>query len=308
MGTMRWSPEDWDKYVKATSSKSASEIFSGKLEKDLDPKHIKIRESCDSDRNPQSTPIIVAVDDTGSMGFLAELLIRKGLGTLIEEIYDRKPVSDPHLMLMAVGDAWCDRAPLQVTQFETDIRLASQLSRFYIEGGGGGNQFESYNLPWYFAATRTRCDSFLKRGKRGYLFTVGDEPPPPALLKEHIKKILGDSAQHDMKTRDVLGMASRTWDIYHIMIEEGSYFRACPDATRSEWRDLLGQKAIGLADHRELCELIVSTIEVAEGRDLDEVVGGWSSTVGKVVRNSLVALAGSAGSGTARGGSGITRL
>ncbi|MBK9144988.1 MAG: hypothetical protein IPM23_21045 [Candidatus Melainabacteria bacterium] len=303
MGTMRWSPEDWDKYVKTTSGKSASEIFSLKLEKDLDPKHIKIRESCDSDLNPQSTPIIVAVDDTGSMGFLAELLIRRGLGTLIEAIYDRKPVSDPHLMLMAVGDAWCDRAPLQVTQFETDIRLASQLSRFYIEGGGGGNQFESYNLPWYFAATRTRCDSILKRGKRGYLFTVGDEPPPPALLREHVEKVLGDSAQHDMNSRDVLSMASRTWDIYHIMIEEGSYFRSRPAETRSLWRDLLGQKAIGLADHRELCEVIVSTIEVAEGRDLDEVVGGWSSTVGRVVRNSLVALA-----GTARGGSGITRL
>ncbi|MBZ0186346.1 MAG: hypothetical protein K8F91_08875, partial [Candidatus Obscuribacterales bacterium] len=182
MGTARWSPEQWADYVRKRKDIRACDLFSRSMDDDLDPAKMTIRESCDSNMNPLSTPIIVAVDNTGSMGFLAEHLIRKGLGVLIEEIYERKPVSDPHLMCMAVGDAWCDRAPLQATQFEADIRLADQLSKFFIEGGGGGNRFESYNLPWYFAATRTRCDSYLKRNKKGYLFTVGDEPPPPSLL------------------------------------------------------------------------------------------------------------------------------
>src|SRR5262245_17675304 len=137
MGTARWSPDEWDKYVAKTSTKSAREIFSSKLDDDLNPLNFKIRESCDSDANPLSTPIIVAVDNTGSMGMLAENLIRRGLGVLLEEIYDRKPVTDPHVMCMALGDAWCDRAPLQATQFEADLRLAEQLSKFWIEGGGG---------------------------------------------------------------------------------------------------------------------------------------------------------------------------
>ncbi|MCA9814468.1 MAG: hypothetical protein R3C24_02325 [Cyanobacteriota/Melainabacteria group bacterium] len=294
MGTTRWCPEDWARYVDKTSHKSRSEIFKHNLERDLDPRYIKIRESCDSEANPKSTPIIVAVDQTGSMGFLAEVLIRKGLGVLIEEIYNREPVSDPHIMLMAVGDAWCDRAPLQVTQFESDIRLASQLSKFFIEGGGGGNAYESYNLPWYFAATRTRCDAIKKRGKRGYLFTVGDEPPPPVLKKDHVKKFLGSSSglQKDMSTRELLELTGRDWDIYHIMIEEGSYFRHSGEKARAAWRDLLGQKAIGLADHKDLAELIVSTISVAEGSDLDSAVRGWSSSTALTIKRALLPYAG----------------
>jgi hypothetical protein len=90
----------------------------------LNPAKIKMRESRDSDDNLPSTPIIVGIDVTGSMGVLAETLVKRGLKPLFEEILDRKPVTDPHVMAMAIGDAWCDRAPLQVTQFEADISVA----------------------------------------------------------------------------------------------------------------------------------------------------------------------------------------
>lgn len=288
MGTSRWSPDDWDAYIDRGASRSAAEIFAAStLNKELDPLNIRIRESCDSVLNPLSTPIIVAVDDTGSMGVLAEVLIRQGLGTLIEEIYNRKPVTDPHVMCMAVGDAWCDRAPLQVTQFETDIRLADQLSKFFIERGGGGNSFESYNLPWYFAATRTKCDAILKRKKKGYLFTVGDEPPPPVLLAKHAKKFLDDSLQRDIPTRDLYNMTAKTWEIFHIMIEEGSHYRSHPVDTKNAWQKILGQRAIPLSDHNNLAELIVSTIQVNEGADLASVASSWSGNTSLVVAKSL---------------------
>ncbi len=304
MGTARWSPEDWDDYVVTTASKSASEIFSHSLDDDLNPLKFGVRESCDSDLNPLSTPIIVAVDDTGSMGMLAENLIRRGLGVLLEEIYDRKPVTDPHVMCMALGDAWYDRAPLQATQFEADLRLADQLSKFWIEGGGGGNSCESYNLPWYFAAKRTKCDAFLKRKKKGYLFTVGDEPPPPTLVAEHVRRFLGDHAQHDMKSRDVLAMASKTWEVFHIMIEEGSYYSSRPRETKAAWTKLLGQRAMSLSDHEKLAELIVSTIAVSEGDDVEHVAGSWSGGTGLVIRNSLLQFA----KRPISSGKGVTRL
>jgi hypothetical protein len=267
------------------------ELFGCKgIQPDLDPKNIKVRESCDSDLNPLSTPIIVAVDDTGSMGFLAETLIRKGLGVLIEEIYKRKPVTDPHVMCMAVGDAWYDAAPLQATQFETDMRLVEQLSRFYIEGGGGGNNFESYNLPWYFAATRTRCDAFLKRQKKGHLFTVGDEPPPPGLPAKLARRIFGDELQADLTTAELFKMASEAWEIFHIIVEEGSYCRARSQHCKESWQKVLGQRAIPLADHTKLAELIVSTIAVNEGADLDDIATSWGDDASQVIANSLGSL------------------
>ncbi len=288
MGTTRWDPTDWDDYVTSHASMSTSAIFSRRtICSNLDPKDVAVRESCDSEMNPNSTPIIVAVDNTGSMGMLAETLIRQGLGVLIEEILDRKPVTDPHVMFMAVGDAWCDQAPLQVTQFETDIRIASQLADFWVEGGGGGNDFESYNLPWYFAAKRTKCDAILKRNKKGYLFTVGDEPPPPALLAKHVQKFLGGGLQRDISTKELHKIASQTWEIFHIMVEEGNYYSSHPDKTRKLWQQILGQRAMPLSDHRKLAEVIVSTLQVMEGADAAKVAGSWSGGTELVVRKSL---------------------
>lgn len=289
MGTSRWSPEDWDLYASASATRSAKEIFSTKFMNELNPLNVRLRESCDSDLNPLSTPIIVAVDVTGSMGYLAETLIRNGLALLIEEIYNRKPVTDPHVMCMAIGDAWFDRAPLQVTQFETDMSLIEQLSRFWIEGGGGANRCESYNLPWYFAATRTRCDAMVKRNKKGYLFTVGDEPAPPTLLSAHTRAFLGDDLKDDLNSIDVLKMAQENWEVFHIMIEQGSFYKSAGEATRKGWQKLLGQRAIALAEHEKLAELIVSTIQVNEGADLDTATDGWAKSTALIVRKSLAA-------------------
>jgi hypothetical protein len=78
-------------------------------------------------------------------------------------------------MFGAIGDATCDRAPLQVGQFESDNRMDDDLSRILLEGGGGGQKTESYELAMYFMARHTAADCYEKRGKRGYLFIIGDE-------------------------------------------------------------------------------------------------------------------------------------
>ncbi len=290
MGTSRWDPSAWSAHVSAMAGKPTSAIFRRGMHPDLDPAKIVRRESCDSPANPKSTPIIVAVDVTGSMGVLAEILVREKLGILVDAIYDRKPVSDPHLLLMAVGDAWCDAAPLQVTQFEADTILALQLQNFFIEGGGGGNCYESYNLPWYFAATKTKCDAMIKRGKKGYLFTVGDEPPAPVLLAEHVQRVLGGGLQNDLATKDLLSMVSREWEVFHLMVEEGSHYRSRGADVKAKWRDLLGERAISLADHTKLSEVIVSLIQANEGVDAKTVAGSWSGDTALVVAKAVGSL------------------
>lgn len=256
--------------------KSTDEIYSSrKLDDYLNPKGVKIRESRDSIDNPNATPIIVALDVTGSMGMLADTIARSGLGTLFQGILDRKPVSDPHMMFMGVGDANYDSAPLQVSQFEADNRIVDQLTKLYIEHGGGGNHFESYNFPWYFAAFHTEHDSIIKRGKRGYLFTIGDEEAPQDLTAEQINKFLGDTPQSVPSTKELLEMAQRKYDVYHIIVEEGSHARSNLARVKSSWTNLLGQKVISLADHTLLAETIVSAIEVAEGRDADDSASLW---------------------------------
>lgn len=307
MGSARWSPDDWASYASTTKGKDRTTVFASRsLKNDLDPLNIKKRESVDSDANPNSTPVIVALDVTGSMGEIPHQLIQGNLGTLMEELLARRPVSDPHLMFMGVGDAEAsDRAPLQVTQFEADIRIAEQLRDIYLEGGGGGNHHESYHLPWYFAATRTQTDASTKRNKKGYLFTLGDEQPPKVLRKQDAKRVLGDDLEKDLTVKELLTMAERNYHVFHIMIEQGSHYRHSGDLVRRQWTELLGQRAIGLSDYTRLAEVIVATIQANEGALHDDIIKSWSGDTGLVVAHAIKGLT------VGHGGSnhqGLTRL
>jgi hypothetical protein len=189
MGSGSFDPKDWAKHATTSGHayKTIYDITSKQLDPDLDPKGVKVRESRDGIDNPISNAIIIGLDVTGSMGNVIDVMVKKGVPLLMSEIYDRKPVTNPQVMFMAIGDAEAgDHAPLQVTQFESDIRIAKQIEKIWIEGHGGGNRYESYILPWYFASMHTSIDCFEKRGKKGYLFTVGDEQPTPYLMPDDV--------------------------------------------------------------------------------------------------------------------------
>lgn len=294
MGWGRWTSSDWDAYAsRTTTGRTTAEIFANHgLDPDLDPRGVGYRESCDSTDNPQSTAIIVGLDVTGSMHTVLDAMARKGLNTLATAIYDRKPVPDPHVMFMGIGDVEAgDRAPLQVTQFEADIRIAKQLAQIYLEGGGGGNNHESYLLPWYFAALHTRIDCLAKRGKKGYLFTIGDEEPQLLLKAPDVLKVLGTRPNRDLSAETLLNMVSRQYEVFHVMVEEGSYYQSCGRKVDEAWRRLLGQRALRLSDHTKLAEVIVSAIQVHEGALTDQVCESWDGSTRSVVKRALQGLA-----------------
>ena len=262
MGHARWNDADWDRYAAGLRGRSRDEIFRNRrLDPAFDPASIEMRESRDGPHNPCSTPIIAAVDVTGSMGHLSELLVREGVAELMTTLLASERVSDPHLMCMGVGDAACDQAPLQVTQFEADLRVVQQLGSIWIEGGGGGNYEESYLLPWAFALAKTSCDAIEKGRAKGLLVTIGDEEPPAALLREHAERI-GIAMPHDLPAAALLEMVEREWDVFHLMIEEGHAMQGPRgDRVRADWRALLGERAIGVADYREMPRIIAGLAE-----------------------------------------------
>ena len=307
MGHGRWDASAWASYAAAhTTGKSAHEIFGAHAMADrFNPARIKVRESRDGPLNPASTAIILASDVTGSMGAIAEVMIRSGLDTAMREIYDRKPVSDPHVMAMAVGDAECDSAPLQATEFEADVRLAEQLKNLWIEGGGGGNAGESYHLPWYFAATKTSADCFEKRGRKGYLFTIGDEPILPGVSKANLTRIFGGGAERDLSSADLLAMASRNYDVFHIVLTGVGVAKGDLPRVMKTWTPLLGQRVIKCDDHEKIAEVIVSAIQVNEGASADSVAASWTGSTAATVANAVKALTTTTKSAPSRG---ITRF
>lgn len=286
MGNARWSAMDWAQHTEATAGQSRTQIFTQSgIHPSLDPRRIQVRESLDSLANPRSTPIIIGVDETGSMGELAEIIIKHGLGTIMQEIYSRKPVTDPHIMCLALGDTYSDAAPLQATQFEASIVLAEQVKNFYLEGNGGPNAGESYTFAWWFAAHKTRCDAILKRHRKGYLFTIGDECPLSQITRAQVKTFTGVDPKSDVQTSDLLALVSKTWNVFHLIVSP-----VISQPVVQTWRSLLQQRAIEVSDHNRLAEVIISIIQIVEGYNTSEVVSSWKGGISDVVRHAVGSL------------------
>jgi hypothetical protein len=303
MGTSRFSADEWNTFAtRSFAGKTKAQVLNTRgMVAANDPAKLKggVRESRDSAVNPRSTPIIIAGDVTGSMDELAYLLLKQSLPAIALEIYSRQPVTDPHILVGAVGDVECgDRAPFQATQFEAGAtELGTQTQALYVERGGGGNSSESYHLPWYFAAMRTSTDAFEKRGEKGVLFTYGDEGVPPTLTRAQIERVFGTRPERDYTTPELLAMARRSWDVYHLVVMEGSHARSHPHVL-DEWRGLLGQNAIPVDDYTRLGEIIVSILQVRQGHDKDAVASSWSGDTSLVVRSALRDLTVSANAGS----------
>lgn len=296
MGSGSYSTRAWDDFKTARRyddpSTTTKDIYrSSGLDDVLDPKKFDIRESVDGADNPESTPIIIGLDVTGSMSPVLDAMARKGLKTVCEEIYDRKPVTNPHICVLGIGDVECDSAPLQATQFEADIRIFEQLEKLYLESGGGGNHYESYILAWYFAKYMTQTDSFAKRGRKGYLFTVGDEEITRNLRSADIMRFTSAKQAQDFGPMDLFNLVYPEWNIYHIIVKEGSHARVDYDSVLASWNAVVGQRAIPLEDHTKLGETIVSLMEVSAGKSVRDVTESWDGTTGVVVGNAIAHLA-----------------
>jgi len=287
MGGGSWSSASWNTYASVNvTGKSTQQIFTSRgIDPLLDPKGVETRESRDSIDNPESTALAVFVDVTGSMGMLSEAMVRSGCNTLATEIHSRKPITCPHIMFGAIGDVNGDTAPLQVSQYEADLRIVDQLTKVYLEGGGLGNGMESYSFPWYFAALHTSLDCFEKRNKKGYLFTIGDDGPEMKLRAAHIEKYLGYNPEKDFTAEELLVMVSRKYEVFHLIIKEGGTYSS---KVEKQWKDLLGERAIVLLDHTKMAEVIVSLIQSIEGTATkDEIIGSWTGDTSIVVQTAL---------------------
>ncbi|MER7279641.1 hypothetical protein ABT369_34885 [Dactylosporangium sp. NPDC000244] len=292
MGSGTWSTDVYDaadRYRRATGASAFAYSDSGarRVHTALDPKGVGTRESRDSDEHPDSVAIAVLFDVTGSMGSVPRVLQQKLpqlLGLLLRKGY----VTDPQILFGAIGDATCDRVPLQMGQFESDNRLDEDLGRFVLEGGGGGQMTESYELAMYFMSRHTSIDCLEKRNKRGYLFIIGDEQAYPKVKPNEVRAVIGDRLGEAIALRAIVDEVQRKYDTYYILPAGSSY--AGNTAILDFWRDLLGQNVIALDDLDAVCETIALTIGLGEDRidldeglaDLGEVGSASASTVGTV--------------------------
>ncbi len=243
MGSGTWSASTYASYSTSKGLKvnrdgtldgsyKAQDLYKARyMDPMLDPKGV-IRECKDTEEHPNTIPVILALDVTGSMGTTLEK-VATTLNKVMTLLYER--VTDVEFMIMGIGDLAYDDSPIQASQFESDIRIAEQLDKLYFERGGGGNSYESYTAAWYFGLHNTDLDCW-KRGKKGIIITLGDEVLNPYLPKRQLNNALGSHEQSDVETDKLLEMAKEKFDIYHLAVNDpGDSYRLYEKSIKNAW-------------------------------------------------------------------------
>jgi hypothetical protein len=288
MGYGGYSHDAHRSLVAGRASSSGAEVFTQtQCHPLMNPSGLKYRESRDGPDHPNSLAIAFALDVTGSMGNIPELLAKKELPTFMKLLTDCK-IADPQLLFMAVGDAVSDSAAFQIGQFESTAELMDQwLTRSYLEGGGGGSGEESYELAFYSLAQHTDSDCWGKRKRRGYLFMTGDEYPYPVVSRHQVASLFGEVLDEDIPIEEVIAAAAESYHLFFLI----------PDLHRrarceARWRELLGDNVICMESYEDTCAVAASIVALTERvlPDLDAVAkilvtnGIAKERVGAVVR------------------------
>ena len=289
MGHGSYRASDWTKLKNSrgiNASSNAAQIFKGNtLSEKYNPKFINMRESCDSDDSPESTPIILGFDVTGSMGYLAAEIAKNSLNKAVTEIYDKQPVTNPHIMCAAFTEPRADGG-LQVTQFEADIRVVEQLLELKV--GFGGNNYSYDSLVWYFAAKHTAIDSFSKRGKKGFIICIGDEicggNRGERMRPQQIKDVFADEVPDELSAKQILDMVSERYEVFHIITG------ARGDSSLESWTQFLPGRVANLPAENisALAEVISAIMQLTKGVDRKTILSQWDSSTRKIVESAIM--------------------
>jgi hypothetical protein len=246
--------------TRARAAMPSAEVFqSNGCHPEMNPRGVHMRESRDSEAHPDSVGVVFALDVSGSMGEIPQALATETMPLFMESALTVLP--DPQVMFMAFGNAYADRSPLQVGQFESEAALIDRwLAATHLEGGGGGLG-ESYDLAMYFAARHTAMDCFEKRQRKGYLFMTGDEVPFTHVSATQVNALLGEMPNGDIAIHEI---ATEVTESFHP-------FFLIPDAARAEafecaatWRLLWHERVIVLSepgDTAVACALLIGIQE-----------------------------------------------
>lgn len=268
MGYGNYSYQAHKEIVSRRSTKKREEVFRQReVHPLMNPHGVSYRESRDSADHPHSVPIVFALDVTGSMGKIPDQLARKELPNFMQGL-QTAGVADPQVMFLAFGDALCDRGPLQVGQFESTAEdIDRWLTWSWLEGGGGGNGGESYDLAMYFAARHTVTDAMERRGKRGYFFMTGDEPPFRSTSRSVVKSVIGDTIEDDIPLDQVIEELSCNYRPFFLIPDVGRR------RVEKVWRKHMGDHVLLLEQPQDTCHVAAALVALCEGLvgDLDGV-------------------------------------
>lgn len=196
------------------------------------------------------SPLIILSDVTGSMDEWPAVMFSKLPYLDIEGRQYLGPTME--ICFGAVGDAHSDKYPLQIRPFSKGLDLKEQLTKLVIEGNGGGQTMESYELAALYAARNIRTP---KATRQPIVIFIGDEQTyssiDPSLAQRYARVI------QNQKISDA--------DVFKELMEKNSVYlvhKRYQDSShetkiKQHWVSLLGEDRIAdLDDPQRVVDVI----------------------------------------------------
>ncbi len=253
-------------------------------------------------RSEKESPIVVALDVTGSNIEFARIVYDKA-PMLFGQIEQQGYLKDFDICFTGIGDSYSDNAPLQVTDFNWGKALDGELKKLFLEGKGGGQRKETYELAAHFFANN--CE--MPNAKLPFMFFIGDEAPYPQLRRDIAQEQLGISLGEDLATKEVFSGLYKKFNGNVFFLQNpycGRESHGSGDTAeiKQEWVDYVGtknaEKIIPIHEEKSVVDVILGTIAmVSRTRDLgsystDLVARGQTDTRVANVKSSLSGLEG----------------
>jgi hypothetical protein len=182
-------------------------------------------------RSSSKNPLVIAVDVTGSMQrWPFEIFDR--LPLLYNTLSQYRP--DLEISFCAIGDAACDRWPLQTTDFSKGFDLERYLKALYGEGGGG-DEPESYGLFAHWVNTHVT----LEQARRPFLIVFGDATMHETVQGGQISHFMGDE-HRDVDSVAAWQQVAKTWNTWFLRRPGGRK----GDSVHSQWSRAVGEQQV----------------------------------------------------------------
>jgi len=177
---------------------------------------------------------------------------------LPEELKDTFEIS-----FTAIGDAYTDGYPIQITDFGKGFELDKNIKTLYPEGGGGGQARESYELTAYYFAKHCSMPNILKSPRPMFIF-IGDEGYYSKVSRSHIMDLIGDKPKTDLISEDIFNELKSKFDVYILRVEYGG---DAEEKIHEMWQKALGsERVLMLREPRRVVDTILGIIAATVDR------------------------------------------
>lgn len=196
------------------------------------------------------SPLIILSDVTGSMGEWPATMFSK-LPYL--DIEGKQYLGEGmEICFGAVGDANTDKYPLQIRPFTKGLDLKKQLTSLIIEGNGGGQGMESYELAALYAARNIKTPNAIRRP---IIIFIGDEAPYGRIDSAFAKRYAHTLINESISDKDAFNELMENNSVYLV---HKPYSRTSEEpGIKRHWISLLGEDRVAdLPDANRIVDVI----------------------------------------------------